>query len=46
MCKELRAILSHLNEVTPTAVILRKVEAKTDVNGSVLDVKRRGRPQI
>jgi hypothetical protein len=36
---EIRAILSHLNEVTPTAAILNKVEAKTDVIGSVLDVK-------
>jgi len=45
MCNEIRAILSHSNEVTPTAAILRKVEAKTDAAGSVLGVKRSGRPQ-
>jgi hypothetical protein len=46
MCNEIRVILSHLKKVTQTAAILRKVEAKTDVTVSVLDVKRGGRPQI
>ena len=39
MYNEIRAILSHLNEVTPNAAILSKVEAKTEVTGSLLDVK-------
>lgn len=46
MCNEISAILSHLNEITLTAAILRKEEAKTDVTGSLLDVKRSGRPHI